>query len=539
MSDKHNLINEAEMNHESTMNVETMQKSYFGKTVRIVIAALTAIIGLITLFFCYYSFRFTQVSPDGTEVFIPIADNMLHQILVIVMSFLISLGLVALMKNQKIAKILPQVLLWVTLIGTAILGICWVTFAHIKPEWDQMEVYTYAGEIFSGNYQSLLEGGYYSKYPHQLGLATILCGLYQFFGVLRYDAFAYLNALYLPLLIFSGYRITKLLFHKEAITTVYLILVTACLPLYLYVPYIYGEIGSLAFSMAFLWQIVAFCRKPNWRSITFGALFATIAYMYRMNSIIVVIAGSIILLLFFVRKLQWRSFIFIGLTAILIFGSNFAMKEVYCQKAGLEQLQGVPRILYISMGLQESEMGPGWYNSYVHYVFLENDYNIEVSAEIGKNDIDKRMREFSADWKAAAGFFKRKIVSQWNEPTYDALAVTNSFELPEEEMMPMIVSIYRGELHDKVVNFMNRYQLIIYVFALIGCIVTFRRVREPEDGLIPLAILGGFLFSILWEAKSRYVLPYTVFMIPLAAFGMIFCAEKCLQLFSRKKTSVS
>ena len=35
-----------------------------------------------------------------------------------------------------------------------------------------------------------------------------------------------------------------------------------------------------------------------------------------------------------------------------------------------------------------------------------------------------------------------------------------------------------------------------------------------------MAVIGGFLFSILWEASSRYVLPYVVYMIPLAAMGI-------------------
>lgn len=35
-----------------------------------------------------------------------------------------------------------------------------------------------------------------------------------------------------------------------------------------------------------------------------------------------------------------------------------------------------------------------------------------------------------------------------------------------------------------------------------------------------IAVFGGFLFSILWEAKSRYVFPYCVFMILYAPEGL-------------------
>lgn len=47
-------------------------------------------------------------------------------------------------------------------------------------------------------------------------------------------------------------------------------------------------------------------------------------------------------------------------------------------------------------------------------------------------------------------------------------------------------------------------------------------VEEKEIGwMIPLiVIVGGFLFSIIWEAQGRYVLPYYVFAVLYAAYGV-------------------
>ena len=38
--------------------------------------------------------------------------------------------------------------------------------------------------------------------------------------------------------------------------------------------------------------------------------------------------------------------------------------------------------------------------------------------------------------------------------------------------------------------------------------------------LLCLIFLGGFLFHILWEAKSRYILPYIIILIPVAVQGI-------------------
>ena len=35
-----------------------------------------------------------------------------------------------------------------------------------------------------------------------------------------------------------------------------------------------------------------------------------------------------------------------------------------------------------------------------------------------------------------------------------------------------------------------------------------------------IGIFGGILFTMLWEAKSRYVFPYLLLLLPYAAAGM-------------------
>ena len=38
--------------------------------------------------------------------------------------------------------------------------------------------------------------------------------------------------------------------------------------------------------------------------------------------------------------------------------------------------------------------------------------------------------------------------------------------------------------------------------------------------VLAYTIFGGFLFSMLWEAKARYILPYLIYGLPLAAIGL-------------------
>ena len=65
---------------------------------------------------------------------------------------------------------------------------------------------------------------------------------------------------------------------------------------------------------------------------------------------------------------------------------------------------------------------------------------------------------------------------------------------------------------------MNQFQQLIFFGMLLSLFELWRR-REMESSLLPLIILGGLLYHLLFEAKSQYALPYFVLMIPMAAFG--------------------
>lgn len=39
--------------------------------------------------------------------------------------------------------------------------------------------------------------------------------------------------------------------------------------------------------------------------------------------------------------------------------------------------------------------------------------------------------------------------------------------------------------------------------------------------MIPVTVLGGALYHLIFEAKAQYAYPYIVYMLPLAAAGIV------------------
>ena len=110
------------------------------------------------------------------------------------------------------------------------------------------------------------------------------------------------------------------------------------------------------------------------------------------------------------------------------------------------------------------------------------------------------------------------------------MLTTNQFE---KEITPLVRSIYDGPIQDLLERFMNGWQLLVYFFLLMNCLL--KKSEKVEKMILLITIFGGVLFSLLWEAKARYVLPYVIMMIPYAANGCYLFIKSILEKYWRRK----
>ena len=62
------------------------------------------------------------------------------------------------------------------------------------------------------------------------------------------------------------------------------------------------------------------------------------------------------------------------------------------------------------------------------------------------------------------------------------------------------------------------YQSFIYLVVILGLLYgLFDKKKKAVDYLLLLGVFGGFLFTLIWETKTRYALVYLMFLIPYAA----------------------
>lgn len=173
-------------------------------------------------------------------------------------------------------------------------------------------------------------------------------------------------------------------------------------------------------------------------------------------------------------------------------------------------------------------MAPGWYNHYTITTFKKCDYDGSVASAIAWTNIDERMAYFSANPGYALSFFSEKILSEWNEPSYESIWVSQT----KQHLSPVSSSVQGIYSNSFLLFYFNAFQLLIFTGFLIALIKEIKK-RDIIFTTIPLIILGGFFYHLIFEAKSQYILVYFVMLIPYAAYGLESFAKKAKTLVIR------
>lgn len=416
-------------------------------------------------------------------------------------------------EEQRLATLLWAVLLWVAAVGTM-----WVVISRCDPISDQLMVVSSAQRFLEGNYGRFDYSKYLFMHPHQIGLVAYSELIFGIFGRDNNLAFLMMNVVWIVVAVFAGYRITRFLFQEKRISAYYLLLAGSCAPFLIYSSYFYGDVLAASLSLFSIWQLLRYLCKGKKSGVVFLMLGMSSAVLIRNNSMIVAIACLCVLLVQALSRLRWQYLLCAVLMMVGIAAGRQGLRGYYASCIGRPLNEGMPMILYISMGMQEGDKEAGWYNGESMYTYQSVcEYDGVRAAEIGKEEIRERAKEFVSHPLYAADFYWRKFNSQWSEPTYGCFIMTYA---TEHERGSIANSAYLGKINRLLDAFMDSYQLLIYGMVLL-LLISSRKEKKALEWYLPLiVIIGGILFHTIWEAKSRYVLPYFIMMLPMAAAGL-------------------
>jgi len=456
-------------------------------------------------------------------------------ILKLLLSAAISIGLVLgieKMNQYNFSKKIKIVAMVIAISLYVLFQIVWIQHCNLKAGADSEMIYGGALRIFQnrGVSDRMLE--YFSYYKQNIGLTVLFEGIMQLLQNGNLNLFRYLNVIANIGIVFGLYAIYKIITENEEKKNglLFFTLILGFLPISLLSTWVYGDFIGLALG---IWSIVfmmKYVKNKKIQNFIFSSIAMSLAIMTRSNSLIFIIAMAIYLL-FTIReektsKEKTIRLVCIGVFIIISLLPNKLLENYISNQYGLNDRKEKSTMLYLYMGMSEGKLANGWYNDEVA-ILNEKRMKADKEDQTIENEIKEKLKErvkyLLQNPSYTIEFYKGKILSMWAEPTM-ASEIYNTQRGKDPSENKMFVAIMEGN-HFEILKVSQKIiDGMIYVGTFIYVILK-RKDMSHETLLLILVFLGGFSFHMLWEAKSRYIIPYVVILIPVAVKGITEAME--------------
>lgn len=407
-----------------------------------------------------------------------------------------------------------MMLLWTLLTIAFLLG------CYTRQEVDFAYVCDAARAFARGDY-SPMRSDYFNECSYQLGTCFLLEGVVRL--IPKPDIEYVMQALNAVMSITAAGMLSalgQLAYERTDVRKGAIALYLLCLPMALYGIHVYGTLPMVFLSASAMLCFVLYIRSRKRRFGLLYALCIAVSYVIKMNTAIVMLALAICAVL---HAMESRDLRLLGFTALGIAGAVLLSRLVIAQyewRSGVVLREDVTMLSRLVMGLQDGRRGAGWYNAYIEQ-FFDGTISIEQEKAIAAADLSARLAQLRADPMRTLIFFVQKALSQWLEPTYGTLLYGNYCRQAgpwAEALAPVFdeASAVRIGLE----AYMKVWQQALYVLSSIGLIRTIREKHDAARLVIPVAVLGGFLYHMMFEAKSQYIYVYALYLVPAAAYGL-------------------
>lgn len=424
-------------------------------------------------------------------------------------------------ENSKLKKRIRKVLFIAALIIYILFCVIWTIAIRPPIVGDQIHASNLAQTFYRGNLEEFLPNltyagiplsQYMQAYHQQISLAFVFSFIFRIIFCDELGVLRAVNVIGNIAIVIAIYKISKQLSKQYKTNNVLLLtLILTFISLPMLATFIYGDIPSLALCLFSVYFMMKYMETKKIKYPIFASIFTMIAFMMRMNSLIFIIATIIYMLLNIFKDFTKKNYkekliniLIVTFYIVISIVPSLIVKNYYLNKYNLDKSKEYPNISYFLMAMEEGPRGNGWYNEGIGEPALRNPENKKIEYQ---DRIKERLLYFSENIGYTFEFYSMKIASMWTENTY--AAVRNN-----------TVDYYSLEGMIEPLTFYQKVLLIIMCLASLIVIIQNRKNLSLDLIFLLTIFIGGFAFHILWEAKSRYIIPYIVILIPIASISI-------------------
>lgn len=491
---------------------------------------------VIFIYLTFHSMTATWYMIPGSGFEIPLLkqDSIAVNLLILAVFVVALIVLNGLYKKRVVRKnSVRSFVLFVSASVQLILGLLHVFGADRIPAGDQAEVYNAAVSFLNSDYSLLLPENYMGRNPHQLGQAIIIQAFLSVFKSADYHLFQLLIVLMSTFSVFVIYSLIKELTGNDVLTIIGTVIAGFNPITVFYTSWLYGDLPSVFFMLLAALLVIRYTKRKKMSYLISSIVSMTISYLVRKNTLIFIAAFFLIAIVKGIIDKD-RKLLIAGVCAVVVPVLTFhIIISGYEKASGIPHSDGLPTSSYLYIGISENDGRCGWY-TYFPMEYYYNDCDTDKTSEVFEEKIRVRFYSMIHEPGYIKAFYGYKIQSQWNEPLYQAAYYNLSHDKVHMEKVVSFVDRLMAYHFDKLLFAEDKLQLIIYAGMLLYFLLSLKKSPDLTWHLLAVAIIGGFMFSVIWEAKARYSLPYYIMMFPMAMRGYYLLMEAAPKF--KKKT---
>ena len=399
-----------------------------------------------------------------------------------------------------------------------------ISINGVSQNVDQLSVQQAAYGFSWRETESLTPPGYLGIYPNNLGMAVINY-LFSFVaGHYNNTVIMLVNSALIPFI----YADLAEIGGRFGLSKKGRILVMAAgalfLPLQAKALIIYGDIPGMFFAVrAMRLAAETAGKKTSLKKTAALVIFPAFACLIKNNFIIFAIAIMIYLASELLRQKRFKELyipVAVIAGALLI---NTALNLVIGAVIGKAVSEGASKWSWIAMGMQEEA---GIYNGYNASTYAASGFDQAAHSAVAKESIKQSLNEFAGEPNYAVGFYTRKILIQWSDPTHCGFEFPSRNVYLDGNASPLMWLLASPCIISAAASILKVYQLLMFLGSAAFAVTAGRKKNGSPALLLFLTFVGGYVFHLIWEAAPFYTMSYMVMLIPVGTAGLIAITKK-------------
>lgn len=460
----------------------------------------------------------------------PLTEMVLAAIILLILIWLVSwLEKHVSQKQMKAAAIFC--LLAVTALLTAG-SLAWCILNTYPPVGDPAAVWSTAAAFASDLYDDSCLA-YFHPWPNQFGTVFFMEILIRIFRSDSFMVYRYFNIVCFATMPAAIASISYCLIPKYTSILFASLVSVLLVPALFYTAYVYGTIPSMVMVLWSIWFVIRYRQSGRVRYVLPLYVFLPAANLIYTGSAIGTVA-AVLFLLYPERDGRGvlKNLMKHVLPAVLLAAVSFIIYQgviswMFSRVGGVNN-GGIPASATVYMGITSRErtvFGPGSYDGSKSQFYDAANGDYKKGDELAWQAVKEVFREYLNGERDPIHFLDKSRF-QWTDAAFGVFAHTASIgEDAEGKISPEFEAFLTGPFLQHLVTILEILNPIVYLLAFLFGMQSFHAEihRDKTDVTVCLCMIyfiGGFIFQLFWESKSRYTLPYFIALFPLAVCGI-------------------